>query len=650
MHRQIVVAVSAVLFVLLATTVWVLTTIHDRSWPHQLGATSAVDLDFASSELGDADALATLGRLSDEHRLGLVKLAPDLGGDQSGQVFVSVGSDTDLPATVQRFGSDEVAPVRTSEALESSFATGQYLVTGSTEGLTALREWLETHAVGSEWTHNTLGTTLQQVARQGSFAMSVLAATALMVALVLYWLSTRARGRALRSLGGISTWRIQYEDLGGFLICVAAAALVVATGAAVHVGFSQGTEFVPVHLSILATVYAVVIAGTMAGAVAMSLASWPSPAMLAHRIPAVVSLRKASTVLKAAIFTMVLASVAPAVSSYRAATNTAEEQAQWRALADQVVLSMTAAIGESGFQEIMGRVGDIVRGAEEAGDLALSYTWDADTMTDAELGGYEAISLVSEDWLDLVLADSDGAVTAVPAQEVSGELRQFLDEQVPLWLRDDTAPLVVPDTFEFREASGHTALPLSRGGNGRNLLFADDALLLVVPEVHATFDDDFLSSAASTGNLVFRGLAPTQALVERYGVASESSVRYVAEEGILMAQFAAAFAWLQGASLVALVVALVVSALVAAFVTAVLQARRDFPLRLAGQHWYRIVAERVTAEWLVGAALAVMLLLLRGFEGTPWIVAAAGLGLVASPLAHVLATRWTFGNVSRRRL
>lgn len=168
--------------------------------------------------------------------------------------------------------------------------------------------------------------------------------------------------------------------------------------------------------------------------------------------------------------------------------------------------------------------------------------------------------------------------------------------------------------------------------------------------MHHLFDDDFLVSTASSSNLVFTGLGPTQELVARHGLQREVDVRYVAEEGILIAQLTAYFAWLQGISLAALIAALVVAALIGAFIAAVLKARRDFPLRLAGKRWTEILAERVVKEWSVGVVLVALVILVRGFDGGVLLAVVAIAGLLASPLMHVVAARWAFANVGLRRM
>jgi len=102
--------------------------------------------------------------------------------------------------------------------------------------------------------------------------------------------------------------------------------------------------------------------------------------------------------------------------------------------------------------------------------------------------------------------------------------------------------------------------------------------------------------------------------------------------------------------MMALIVALVVSAAIGAFIAAVLTARRDFPLRLAGKPWRAILADRVAREWVVGVALTVLVILVRGGQGGVLVAGVAVGALLIAPLTHLLAARWAFTNVSLRRM
>ncbi|MGB3683260.1 MAG: hypothetical protein WA990_12355 [Rubrobacteraceae bacterium] len=660
MHKRIVFAVSAVLFAIMAATAVIVADLHDRDAPVRLGARSSVSLDFADSGMSDQEAFRQLGRLSDRLGLGLVKVAPDLGGDQSGQVFIVVGDQDSFPEMISRFGDQPDAQIRDSVALENSYANGQYLVTGETARLADFEDWLADNRVAGELNDDSLGNVLRLLVAQSSFVTSLLATAALMVSLVLYWLSIKAKGRALRVLAGVSTWRIQYEDLVGFLATISAAASLCGLVAVTYVGLAYDWVFVPYYAWALLIFYTAVIVATMACAVVISVASWPSAKMLAAREPAVKSLRKVSVVLKASTFALVLVAVTPAFTAYTDAKTVAAEQAQWKSLADQVALSFDVGMDESSFQQLMPSVGELVKESEERDAIAMSYTWDNE-MVNGDLEPYAYLSLVNQRWLDLMLGEGgDGGhggsqpesdLVPVTRDQVPDRTRQqLLGEQLELWLRDRSTADETLSKMSFYRHAGTDKFPMALGGGGGDLEFSNDAIIVVAPSVNELFNDDFLTSAASTSNLVFTGLGPTQALVEQHGLQKEVYVKYVAEEGVLLAQLTAYFAWLQGISLVALVAALVVAALIGAFITAVLKARRDFPLRLAGKRWIEILAGRVIKEWAVGIALAALVILVRGLDGGLLIAVVAMAGLLASPLIHIVAARWAFANVSLRRL
>ncbi len=654
MHRRVVVAVSAVLFALLATAAVIVTDLHDRGYPVQLGANSSVNLDFTESNMSDEEAFRRLGMLSDRLDLGLVRVAPDLGGDQSGQVFVMVGDQGSFPKIIRRFGDQPDARIADKAALEHSYASGQYLVTGETKRFAEFEGWLVDHRVESERNDDSLVGILQLLVRQSSFATSLLASAALMVSLVLYWLTVKAKGRALRVLAGVSAWRVQYEDLAGFLATMSTAAVLCGMVSATYVGLAHGWVFVPYYTWALLTFYSVVIIATMACAAAMSVASWPSAAMLAAREPAVKSLGKISVVLKVATFALVLAAVSPTFAAYTDAKAAAAEQARWKSLADQVALSFDAGMGEGGFQQIMPRVGSIVRDAEQSDSVALSYTW-TDELAAGGLKPFGYVSLVNQRWLDLMLYEGRGdgrsqpepALIPLPRDQVPDGIRRFVSEELAFQSRGHSAADEALSTVSFFRCAGPAMFPMALGGN---LEFSNDAIIVVAPSLHDTFNDDFLASAASTSNLVFTGLGPTQELVAQHGLQNKVHVKYVAEEGILYAQLTAYFAWLQGISLVALIVALVVATVIGAFITATLKARRDFPLRLAGKRWAEILAGRVIKEWTVGIAVVGLVILVRGLEDGFLVAVVAVAGLLVSPLIHTVAARWAFANVSLRRM
>lgn len=660
MHRRVVFGVSTVLFTLLAVLVVVMTDLHDRTFPQSISAQSSVNIDVSSSSLDDGAVFAELTALSDRLDLGLVKVAPDLRGDQSGRVFVVVGERNPFAAVAPLF-NDRDAEVRDNTDLATSYATGQYLITSEDAQVDEFKQWLSENGVTFSWAQDSATGTLRALVVQRSFGVTVLAATALLGSLVLYWLSVKSRGRSLRVLAGTPTRRIQYEDVAGLMVPIIAAALFCGVITVGYVAVWHGWVFAPFVAQTLVLLDALVLSATLVCAITMSMIAIPSTKMLADRIPEVTSLNRASLVLKAATFALVVATVAPAFTALGDSRDTAAQQAQWRSLSDQVSIAVPAAIGESGFQQLMEPMGELIREADAQESVALSYTWPAQFVTDdgGDPGSYDAVALVNQHWLNLMGVSiapgndvaSGRALRLVPEGQVPQTVQQWLGPNLELWTRNGVSVDEAFAGFGVYEyvAAGDDSIPMASAGSG-DLLFVQNVLVIVAPNLYESFNDDFLASIASTSNLVFSGLGPTQDLIRTHELQDVTRVQYIAEEGLLLAQYTAYFAWLQGVALVALVVALSVAASISAFVVAVVRARRDFPLILSGLSWPAILGGRVATDWAVFAVLTVLILVARGFDKWPLVLGASLLAAVAVAFTHYVATQWSFANVSRRRI
>lgn len=646
MHRRVVFAVSVVLFAVVAFMVVVITDLHDRSFPVSAGVKASINLDFSESGFTDQQAFGFLARTSDELELGLVKLAPDLAGGQSGQVLVKLGHQG-LPDRIRRFGSEPDALVKDSTALEHSLASGQYLVTGDAGRLGDFHRILvQRKVVGSSILDST-GTTVAYLIRQSSFGITLLAAVMLMASLGLYWLTVRSRGRALRVLAGVSPWRIQYEDLTGFAVPLLAAALAVGLVSVGFVGVTGGWIFVSYYAQTLGLFGGLALIVTLIGMAVMCAAAWPTPKMLARRDPAVTKYRGASATLKAVTFVLVLSAVGPTIGAYQQASETAARQSTWRALSDQVALVLPGATGEAGFQDIKARIGDVVAQGEERGQLALTYSWANNPAAGLDFGADPSLSLVNQRWLDLVAGGSQRSLglTPVSVEDLPKGMRTYLLASLPLWLRNPDANAL--RQFTFYRRSGVAALPMVAGGGG-DLTFLSSGMIMFAPRVHDTFNDDFLGSLVSSRNLVFTGLGPTQDLIRQHQLTGQLYVKYVAEEGVLLAQLTAYFAWLRALSAASLAVALLISAAIAAFITATVRGRRNFPLRLSGRSWREILGGPISREWAIGTVLTVAVIAVQQFHLASAIAAAALMCLVSSTVLHYRAAQWSFSRVTAR--
>jgi hypothetical protein len=248
----------------------------------------------------------------------------------------------------------------------------------------------------------------------------------------------------------------------------------------------------------------------------------------------------------------------------------------------------------------------------------------------------------------------------VPYHQVQEMVAPAFGEQYILWSRSRSPGEEQLARLQFLRPVDGFRLPVATGGGSGGLRFLDDVLVAVVPSLHDTIDDANLTSMISTRNIVFTDVTATQKLLEHQGLATQAlrdrgfkgqlRVVYIAEEGILQAQFAQYVVWLLNLALAALAVAFVVAAAISALITALLRAKRDFPLRVAGRSWVLILRSRVAGELLAGAGLTAIVLPFQEPDATGAVLVAAAMGLLVVPLTHLLSARWCFAGIGRRRI
>ncbi|MEV7548258.1 hypothetical protein AB0N89_01375 [Amycolatopsis sp. NPDC089917] len=652
MTQRVVLGASAVLFCLLALMTHLMVDIHDRAFPVGLNPSSLVNLDFSEATLKDDAATSALRSWDSRAGLGLLKETADLDGDLRGKVFIALNDSSTLPAVVEWYGDEPGAKVVESAALDHVLPSGTYLVTGRTDQLSEVIDDLRGHQVSVTRTDPTLFEDLSGLYFLQSLTIALVTGCVLLVTLVLYWFAAKSRGRALRVLTGTPIARIQLVDVTRFLFLLTLAWAATTATAVLVVGLWKGWSYTGLFASRMGALGAMVLLLVIVAAGVISAMSAPSPESIARRKPASLGVRRAAGGIKVIAFGFALLAIGPAWAGIATANESAAELGQWDKLANQVRTTFQGT-SEDDFQRLMPPFGAVVRTAASSNTAALSYlTTDQPGVPDATqwaaaLGRWSSFALVNQRWLDLMRPEGGKVpLTEVPAAAVPPRFLAALTLQVEVWKRSPEPASTVMDGFRYLTPDGG---PVPFAAPGGELEFHDDTLVIVVPDLWKTFNDSFLVSTASSGNLLFTGLGPTQELIAAQHIDKEIKVRYAAADGILRAQFAAYDAWLGVVSVIGLAVALMVAAAISAYLSALLEARNDFARRLAGYAWPKVLARRLVPEIVTGTILAVLIALVQA-EHAPVVLVATVLLLGSAPVAHVFAARRAFADVSARRL
>lgn len=660
MTQRVVAAASAVIFGLLAMMVHLLVDMHDRTSPIALDSPPRLMLDFAMSGVQGDAAIEALRSLDQGAGLGLVKQRTEVRDDLHEVVFIPLNDNPALPATVGRYQED-AARVVGQETWAHTTASGTYYVTGDVAALPQTTSELEALGVRVEREDASIWAGVQGLVRMPSMLTSFVTVCMLLATLVLYWLAMKSRRRALSVLSGIPVARIQAHDLGQLMLVVAAVGLVVSALVTVAVGLWRGWIYSPVFATYLGILGGIMLVVALLAALGMSAVSVPSPGLIARRAPATVGVRRAAGAMKAATFVVVLFAIGPAWVALDRAVTEAEQLSRWQRLADYATAEFDDA-NETDIQRLKPALGQVVRETEGDGSLLFSATFAREEAENdpAMIGGtmgdhfddllgqrWAGVSLVNQAWLEVMADDEQTHLVEVPPRDLPP---QFVTEMShafeELWGRPADAQRTVAGLRFLTAATGKVPLI----GSANELAYRDDVLVAVVPSVWETFDDGTLVNF-STGELLFAGVEETQRRLESHGLARDVTAQHAAEQGVLLARFAAYDAWLNTAAIAGLGIALALAAAISAYIASLLHARNDFARRLAGHPWPRVLTGRILPELMIGGLAAGLVAgLLRPPDQILAVVLTVGLLLAASPVMHLFAARRAFTDVTARKL
>ncbi|RRD49767.1 hypothetical protein [Arachnia propionica] len=658
MQRKVVAATMVVLFGLLGFMAAMVADFHDRSWPQSLGVEAQITVDFSQTGIAADAGRELLRRTGEEYHLGLYKVAPDLE-DTGREVFVAINGQS--LRSVEWFGEQRDSEVVAPERLANSKPDGAYLVVDPArlgEAVSALRA----EGIGVTVTEASVLDTVRSLvsASQSGFMAPVAAAALLVAALTVFWLAARARSRALRVLAGGSPWRIQAQDIGGYLLYLLGSAVLVGVLCCGLVGLSRGWLHVPLFAQ--AMVSFEIIAFVLCGVVILllSVVAWPSAALFATRKPAVTMLQRPARIVQALTLFALVASAGPAWLAVQETEQTAQQLATWYEFSDQVMLGFE--VGPDHLDVVANRVQQAVSRAESEGQVVMSYTikesdWSAD------FGPYSAISIVNSGWMNLVSTSvGKDALVPVSMEQEWPVIQRGLGESWEIWSRGTRSEEEVLADLRLHVPAKGVAYPVADGGRPGQLSFLTDVLVIEAPTVQAVFNPSNLVSLASTGNVLLTGVAETNDLLHEAGLdeagLAELGVEgailplYAAEQGILRAQFAAHLARILSVAVVAMTAAFLVAAGVNAVIAALLNTRRDFPMRLSGATWEQVTRPRARRELILGAVVvAVALFLQLQTPAALLATAVAGIvGLAVLYLAHAAAAATIFARITHRKL
>lgn len=647
MHRRVIFTASVVMFAMVAALALLVTTARDRTLPANLGANSYASFDFSRASLEfRQQATEQFANYADRSGIQLYRILPDRSGASGTErLIVQLSSHPSLPSSIPVLADQ---PLRTASlsAAEHSVPDGVYLIRAQPDQLLAFASWLAQAQIDGDIHTETPLSVLWSLGGVGSVVLAELGTIALVATLGLYWVSVRGRGRAIRLLEGCSGLRIGLEDGWIFISTATGAALLVAVASAALIAVTGQTAYLDYLMMVFAELAAAILVIAVMLITVISILTRPRVATLVERRPVPPGTRLVSAMLKIAMIAAVLFATPMTVSTVQAARSAEAQLAMWNRLSDRVSLVLYgSANDEQSYQRTSAELTRML--TKEARTLApaVSYTFTGFAIPPQ----YSTLALVDRSWVDTVssfssLRDVD------PATLPAGELAD-LREQLALLLADSPTGVDLCPTCSVRLMTTDHPIPLLLGGRA-GAIEAFSHPLLVVATDSTTLSGSSLAAMASTGNLTLRGLGETRAALASYGLAAALNVQQVAQSQQLQARYARYFAITQAVASLGMLIAMIISIVISCYAGALSAARRDYPLRLAGNSWWRAAAPRISIDLMATGILAV--LAVAGVAEDPLqrvaVAGSAFLAVAVLLLTHRTANQSAFTSARDRRL
>lgn len=535
-----------------------------------------------------------------------------------------------------------------AELRETNLST-VYAVKGSWEGVTALTRWAESvGAQPGQWGEETPFTVFSGGLVHGAAGIPLVALAVLWVTIVLAWYAARAGARTVRLLAGTPGWRIQAQDVLGWLRVVVpvllAGVLVVLTAVGLVKGWSNGLAVGGVVAGYLMLMLGL---GVCFGLVA-SMVTAPSVSSLVLRKPPEARFEFPSQLLKAVALSLGLAALPALLWQAQGSLTRATIQGRVVALTGYVSQSV-GGVTEEELDAAYEQLDRFVQAVDATGTLAY-----AEILTRGEVpaelvaAGFDSVAVVNSHYAERFgLGVGDGSLEPVPAEQTEELLASG---RLSTRLRDDGASAEANGLRGYRVTGGEGIVAPS--GSGLGFRHAERPLLLISEKISTSLSADSLVSALTSDYLLFKDTTVIDRAAHDAGVSQMLLSRSRAtDSALLAAQFANQVVFTVGAGIVILLAAIAVSGWLSARVYASNNARFIYPMLTYGRSWWTVLRCRILTETGIITStfiLVSIIYLALGMAWSPVLLLGMVLYLGYSSLCHQRAVMAMIHSVTQR--
>ena len=648
MLKSLLRVVGAITVVVASLLAYIQLTFVEQGFP--LGSQHRGTILFGESGLTTEQILTGLAEVSRQYDLEIYLEVPGKDDPFQGLDVYAVGHEQPTaPTRIAWLSLTRHGMLYPAAELRETNLSTVYAVKGSWEGVTALTRWAESvGAQPGQWGEETPFTVFSGGLVHGAAGIPLVALAVLWVTIVLAWYAARAGARAVRLLAGTPGWRIQAQDVLGWLRVVVpvllAGVLVVLTAVGLVKGWSNGLAVGGVVAGYLMLMLGL---GVCFGLVA-SMVTAPSVSSLVLRKPPEARFEFPSQLLKAVALSLGLAALPALLWQAQGSLTRATIQGRVVALTGYVSQSV-GGVTEEELDTAYEQLDRFVQAVDATGTLAYAEILTRGEVS-AELvaAGFDSVAVVNSHYAERFgLGVGDGSLEPVPAEQTEELLASG---RLSTRLRDDGASAEANGLRGYRVTGGEGIVAPS--GSGLGFRHAERPLLLISEKISTSLSADSLVSALTSDYLLFKDTTVIDRAAHDAGVSQMLLSRSRAtDSALLAAQFANQVVFTVGAGIVILLAAIAVSGWLSARVYASNNARFIYPMLTYGRSWWTVLRCRILTETGIITStfiLVSIIYLALGMAWSPVLLLGMVLYLGYSSLCHQRAVMAMIHSVTQR--
>lgn len=648
MLKSLLRVVGAITVVVASLLAYIQLTFVEQGFP--LGSQHRGTILFGESGLTTAQILTGLAEVSRQHDLEIYLEVPGKDDPFQGLDVYAVGHEQPTaPTRIAWLSLTRHGMLYPAAELRETNLSTVYAVKGSWEGVTALTRWAESvGAQPGQWGEETPFTVFSGGLVHGAAGIPLVALAVLWVTIVLAWYAARAGARAVRLLAGTPGWRIQAQDVLGWLRVVVpvllAGVLVVLTAVGLVKGWSNGLAVGGVVAGYLMLMLGL---GVCFGLVA-SMVTAPSVSSLVLRKPPEARFEFPSQLLKAVALSLGLAALPALLWQAQGSLTRATIQGRVVALTGYVSQSV-GGVTEEELDAAYEQLDRFVQAVDATGTLAYAgILTRGEVPAELVAAGFDSVAVVNSHYAERFgLGVGDGSLEPVPAEQTEELLASG---RLSTRLRDDGASAEANGLRGYRVTGGEGIVAPS--GSGLGFRHAERPLLLISEKISTSLSADSLVSALTSDYLLFKDTTVIDRAAHDAGVSQMLLSRSRAtDSALLAAQFANQVVFTVGAGIVILLAAIAVSGWLSARVYASNNARFIYPMLTYGRSWWTVLRRRILAETGIITStfiLVSIIYLALGMAWSPVLLLGMVLYLGYSSLCHQRAVMAMIHSVTQR--